>query len=111
MLETYFLLLFVMVSFHFLMDYPLQSDFIAKFKARIVDGKYNPFWYHCLTAHSFIHALPVLLLTSNIVYGVIMVVSHWIIDYAKCENKISLNVDQLLHLCVILLIATSHIFM
>ena len=100
----------LLLCFHFLMDYPLQGDFIAKFKARVVDGKPNVFWYHCLTAHSFIHTLPVLLITSSVLLSSIMLVSHWLIDLLKCENKISLNVDQFLHLCVIFLLSTLYTF-
>lgn len=98
-------ILFLLICFHFLFDYPLQGDFIAKFKARTVDGKPNEFWLHCLTAHSFMHALPILIVTGSVQLAAFMVISHWMIDFAKCENKISLNLDQFLHLIVITIIS------
>lgn len=91
----------VLLGFHFLCDYPLQGDFVAKFKARKIDGKHNIFWKHCLTSHSYIHALPLLLLTGSLLASAFLFVTHWIIDFLKCENKISLNQDQALHLIVI----------
>ena len=97
-------LLFLLAIGHFLCDYPLQGDFIAKYKARYVDGLYNPLWKHVLTAHAFIHAGPVVLLTGSVWAGLFMVVTHFCIDYSKCEGKISFNTDQLLHLSVIAII-------
>lgn len=107
-MQDYILLLFILVACHFLCDYPLQNDFVAKYKARKVDGKYNNFWYHCLTGHAFIHALPVLIFTQNVYLGLLMVVTHWLTDFAKCEGKITLNQDQFIHISVVVLIATIH---
>lgn len=103
-------LLFLLLCGHFLCDYPLQGDFLSKFKAKYVGGEYNPIWYHCLTAHSMIHALPVLLLTHNPTLAAFMTVSHFIIDKAKCDHGITFNQDQALHILIIVGIAVIHFF-
>lgn len=98
-------LLVALVFSHFLCDYALQNDFIAKFKARLVDGKYNPMWIWILTAHASIHALPVLILTKSLSLTSLMFITHWFIDLCKCEGRISFNQDQWLHLMVVFSIA------
>lgn len=104
------LLLLLLLGFHFICDYPLQGDFIARYKERwIADGP-NPIWYHCLTAHSFIHMIPVLLLTGSVCLGILMLVTHWLIDFMKCEGKLTFNQDQALHIIVILLISILYYF-
>lgn len=94
---------------HFVCDYPLQGDFLAKYKARWVNDGPNKIWLHCITAHSAIHALPVLLITGSLGLGAFMFVTHWIIDTLKCEGKISLNMDQFLHFCVIAIITAYYV--
>lgn len=98
-------LLAVLICTHFLCDYALQNDFIAKFKARFVDGKYNTMWGWVLSAHAAIHALPVLLLTQSLGTALLMFVTHWFIDLCKCEGRITLNQDQAMHLLVVFTIA------
>ena len=49
-------------------------------------------------AHALIHGGAVYLITGQLVYGLIETVSHWLIDFAKCEGKISMHVDQALHI-------------
>lgn len=94
-----------LVMAHFLCDYPLQGDFVSKFKARFVDEKYNPMWGWILSAHAGIHALPVLLLTNSLWLVALMFFSHFFIDFLKCEKKISFNQDQTFHLLIILVIS------
>lgn len=93
-----------LVFAHFLCDFALQNDFVAKFKARIVDGKYNDMWVWVLLAHSCIHALAALIITKSVWLSLLMVVTHFAIDTYKCEKKCSLATDQYLHLIVILII-------
>lgn len=104
-MNEHILLLLILVGFHFVCDYPLQGDFVAKFKARIVDGNKNQIWKWVLTAHASIHALPVLILTSSIPACLFLFATHFLIDFLKCENKINLDQDQILHLLVITLIS------
>lgn len=92
----------ILVCAHFICDFPLQGDFVAKFKARTIDGKHNPIWVWVLTAHAAAHALPTLLLTKSLVLASVVFITHWIIDLSKCEGRITFNQDQTYHLVVIL---------
>lgn len=100
MIHTFILLVFA----HFLCDFALQNDFVAKFKARYIEGKYNPMWYWVLPAHAGIHALAVLLITHSVILSLFMFITHTAIDYTKCAGKISFNKDQTLHLIVVAII-------
>lgn len=100
--------LFFLIIGHFLCDFPWQNDYLAINKFPIVRGHINPVWKWCMTAHCAIHMLPVMLVTQNIYYGLIMFVSHFIIDYAKCRDRITYDTDQILHLAVVFWIAVIY---
>lgn len=108
MVDT-FLLFSTLICAHFLLDFGIQGDFVAKYKARLVEGKDNVIWNWVLTAHAASHSLPVLLLTQSVWLGLFMFVSHFIIDFLKCEQKINFNQDQTLHILVIAVITASSI--
>jgi len=96
-------ILFLLTVGHFLCDYPLQGDFLARGKNHV-----NPIpgvpWYQCLTAHAGIHSGMVYLITGSLFLGLLEFVLHFGIDYTKCSGKISYNTDQFLHfLCKILI--------
>lgn len=93
------LLIFKLLMGHALADYPLQGDFIGKFKCRHIPSPIPgvTIWFHLLTAHALIHAGAVLLVTGSPVAAAIEFVLHWFIDFAKCENWTNFHVDQLLH--------------
>lgn len=98
MLEIFALLIFA----HFLADYPLQGDFLARGKNRMAPIPGIPF-YHPLTAHAVIHGGFVGVITGNLGLGLAEAVIHWIIDDSKCRGRISFGTDQALHLgCKIL---------
>jgi hypothetical protein len=90
-------LLFLLICGHFLADYPLQADFLARGKNRANPIPGVPF-YQCLAAHAFIHGGMVYLITNNIWLGIAETISHAIIDDAKCTGKIGFNTDQALHI-------------
>jgi hypothetical protein len=90
-------MLFQLIAVHFLCDYPLQGDFIGKFKNRHMTECPVP-WWHLMTAHSFIHGLGVLLVTGSLVLACIEVVLHFVIDVLKCEGITNIHTDQLLHI-------------
>ena len=108
---TFFHLLFLLVAFHFILDFAIQGDFVAKFKARHIEGHYNSMWKWVLTAHAAAHAIPVLLFTGSIYLMLFMFISHFVIDYLKCEGKFGFDIDQISHLFVILLISAITYFM
>jgi hypothetical protein len=93
MLDIFALLVFA----HFLADYPLQSDFLAKGKNRTMPIPGIPF-YHPLTAHAVIHGGFVGLITGTVWLGLAETVIHWITDDAKCRGKIGYNTDQAIHI-------------
>ena len=94
---------------HFLLDFAIQGDFVAKYKARTIDDSNNVMWKWVLTAHAASHTLPVLLLTQSVLLGLVMFISHFIIDFLKCEQKINFNQDQTLHILVITVLTAASI--
>lgn len=95
--------LFLLMVGHFIADYPLQGDFLAKAKNR-----YNPIpgvpWYHALTAHCFIHAGAVFFITGHLWAALIEFMCHFAIDDMKCAGNLTYNQDQFLHILTKLLI-------
>lgn len=95
---------------HYVLDYPLQSDFLARTK-----GEY---WYSLL-AHSMIYGLGIafvfkLLGVFTIWKACILVGAHIIIDYKKATAKDKtkaltsyLYIDQALHLIINLILYVS----
>lgn len=97
MLSNFVFLLFWLIVAHALCDYPLQGDFLAQGKNRnTAVGKL--FWPHCLFAHCVIHAGAIALITGSIWLGLAEGVIHALTDWLKCENRISFNTDQFIHL-------------
>lgn len=92
-----------MILAHYILDYPLQSDYLAKTK-----GTDN----YSLLAHSTIYGLGMALMFKligvfTIEKAIILVVSHFIIDYMKSHTKNKklalttyLYIDQLTHIFI-----------
>jgi len=93
-------LLFQFIVGHALADFVLQSDAMAVYKSRHMKHEHNGFppWYYWLTSHALIHGGVVYLITGSCILGIIETGVHWLIDLCKCEHKISLHTDQLLHI-------------
>lgn len=87
----------IMVACHFLADYPLQGDFLAKGKNRTNPIPGIAFW-HPLTAHASIHGGFVGVITGSAQLGCLEAIIHWITDDAKCRGWISYNTDQAIHI-------------
>ena len=103
--------LFLLFAGHFLADFPLQGDHIAKTKNRhyspdyIPEGqKPTPIWFYSLTAHAMIQGLMVFLITQRLDLTLYQIITHWVIDFMKCENWINPHIDQLFHYSVLLTI-------
>ncbi len=104
-LGTAAVIFFALVIGHVLADYPLQGRFLSMAKNRHADvsclfgGETPPrgIWIHALTAHSLIQAGAVWWVTGSMALGLVELVLHWVIDFAKCENWMNFTVDQLLH--------------
>lgn len=105
-------ILFKLIIGHALADFSLQTDAMAKGKNRnrkpdyIPEGqKYMPTWYYWLSAHALIHAGAVWLITGMPILALFQFITHWIIDFVKCENWTNPHQDQFLHGIVLILTA------
>jgi hypothetical protein len=103
MINLFFLLIFG----HCIADTSLQSDVMARGKSRHnpidpnrvpVGQKPMKLWYMWLTHHSFIQGGLVYIITGSFLYFYLEIISHWIIDFFKCEGSYSPIEDQLLHI-------------
>jgi hypothetical protein len=100
-------LLLLLAMTHFLCDFGLQSDRMAREKCPGCDN--TLFWGWWLAAHASIHGLGVALITGHPWLGLAEAVFHAGIDRMKCAGWFNLTVDQVLHLsckvlwCVLLL--------
>lgn len=109
-MDVFYTTFVLLVFFHFLADFPLQGDFMAKAKNPQLSSK--EVWPVVLTGHCMIHAGFVLLVTNSLALAFLQFASHFTIDYAKCVGWLggrwSFLVDQLLHVAVLLFIAISY---
>ena len=93
-----------LVLAHFLCDFGLQSDRMAREKCPGRDATLPWGWW--LTAHASIHGLAVGLITGLPTLALAEVWIHALIDWLKCRHWYGITVDQLLHLaCKLLWVA------
>lgn len=97
--------LWLMLCGHALMDFPLQSDFIAKGKCPKASPQFVP-WYYVMASHALVHGLAVTaaislalgrLAPGAVLAGIFESALHFAIDVLKCENCTNIHVDQALH--------------
>lgn len=81
---------------HFLCDYPLQGDFLAKAKNHKSPIPGVP-WYQALLAHAAIQGGMVWLVTGSPTLGIMEFVFHGVTDYLKSDEELSYNQDQAIH--------------
>lgn len=89
----------LMLAGHAVADYPLQGDWLSKAKNHkldLVPGEV--IWPMALMSHSAIHGGFVYLVTGSFLLAGLEFVAHSVIDYLKCDGKLSYNEDQALHL-------------
>lgn len=110
-------LLTLLVFTHFLCDFSLQNDYVAKAKDSNSPLGSNGIWVIVLSAHSAIHALPVFLTgiylfgldrPAGFTMGLFMFLTHFFIDRIKTCGKISYYQDQVLHIVVVFIIAATY---
>lgn len=101
-------LLLLLVA-HFLADFPLQGDYMAKAK-NPTQNKWE-IWVPVMFGHCLIHAGFVYVITQQLSLAFLQFVTHWIIDVSKCRGRLSKDgakaflIDQLSHLYVLFIIA------
>lgn len=82
----------LLVAGHFVADYPLQGDFLARAKAE------GPLRIYHLIAHCGIHAGTVALITGSVWLAIGEFIAHAAIDETKTRGGISFAADQALHI-------------
>ncbi len=93
MFVAFLTLLCLLMLGHILMDFPLQTDFMAKGKNWNTAVPDIP-WYYIMGAHCALHAGAVWLLTGSPLLGMIEFVIHFILDCLKCAGKTNMHIDQ-----------------
>lgn len=102
-------ILFKLLLAHFLCDFPLQGDYMAKFKSWKQSGSEPDVAGWLLLGHGTIHGGAVYLVTGSQVLGVIETVLHVVIDSLKITGKITYSQDQWAHLgCKFAYVALIH---
>lgn len=116
---TFIIMLFKLLISHALCDFSLQTSAMAAGKNRhnkpkddaVPPGqKVVNVWFYWLTSHALIHAGGVLVVTGNVLAAFAMAVTHFTIDFVKCEGYTNPHIDQALHLIVNLAIATHVVY-
>lgn len=103
-----FELFILLVLGHLVADYVFQTDSIALGKNNTLDpAKFGVNWYYWMASHAATHSLIVYVLTMNIWACLFELVSHFAIDYFKCNKKYGLHTDQLLHIVCKLVIVVG----
>ena len=102
-MEAVLILFFNLIIGHCIGDYVLQLGPMSAAKSRHSKmkeqyGEDFPQWYYWLTAHALTHSAIVIIITGNYLFAVLEAISHWVIDFCKCEKWITLHQDQLGHL-------------
>ena len=82
----------LLIAAHFVADYPLQGDFLARTKAE------GPLRVWHLFGHSAIHGGAVLLVTGSLLLFVLETAAHMLIDENKVHGRTTFAQDQALHL-------------
>ncbi|NBC37377.1 DUF3307 domain-containing protein [Novosphingobium sp. FSY-8] len=86
----------LLIGAHFICDYPLQGDFLAKAKSRVAPIPGVP-WQQAMAAHCAIHGAAVAIITGLWWLALAEGCIHWITDDAKCRGRLSFNQDQAIH--------------
>lgn len=106
-IEMVFWLLFC----HVLADYPLQTPEMGKYKNKrnqptLPDStaKRVSVWPAYLTAHAFVHA-GLSAIVVGVPLGFLIGICHWTQDYLKCRIQYSPNLDQAIHIFILIIIS------
>ncbi|MDX1495926.1 MAG: DUF3307 domain-containing protein [Salinisphaeraceae bacterium] len=97
-------MLFFLLVWHSLADFPLQGDWMVHSKVRSArqpsssSARPDLIWVHVLTAHCMVHGGGVALITGSIWLGIAEIVAHWLTDFAKGEGLYGFHTDQALHI-------------
>ena len=111
-MSTHAEVLFALLLGHAVADYPLQTDYIARFKnwnnasPPPPGQKQQAVWPYVMSAHAATHSAAVWIVTSSLTLAACEFVAHWLIDAAKCAGRTDIHTDQALHVvCKVLWLA------
>lgn len=92
--------LFLLLALHGLIDYSLQTSWLAEAKNRHrnPDCKLGMPWQLAMLSHCLQHGLGVFIAMNSLPLALLETVVHYAIDCIKCENGIGPWTDQGLHL-------------
>lgn len=92
-------ILIYMIATHFLVDYPLQGEWLSAIKNPSISRvPGETIWPLALFGHAIMHAVVVQIITGSWSLFVIELAAHMAIDYSKCKGRFGYNTDQYLHL-------------
>ena len=96
---------------HVICDFTgLQGEFIANGKSRLTAYAGIPFIFP-LAAHALIHAGSVWYITQSKFLMSFEFITHFIIDFMKCEGFFTFVGDQVMHTCVLVMIVILYSFL
>jgi hypothetical protein len=96
-------MLFALLLGHCVADFPLQTEWIAKYKnwknasPPPPGQKQQAVWPYVMSAHAGTHAAAVWVVTGSPLLAGLEFVAHWAIDALKCANVTDIHKDQVLH--------------
>lgn len=104
------IIIFWLIAIHFIADYPLQTSEMGKYKNKrnqpsppYKKAKQVSVWFAYLTSHAFVHAGLSALIVGPF-FGFIIGSIHGIQDYFKCKIQYSPNLDQIIHIIILIII-------
>lgn len=97
MTQNFLLMAIALIGAHCFFDYAGQGDFMSNAKNRLKPIPTVP-WQTILASHAAIHGAAVALITGIWWLFLAEAIIHFITDDAKCQNKITFNQDQAIHL-------------
>lgn len=110
--NSFVVTLFVLCFGHFLADFSLQNDYMARTKNHTLIES-DATWLPVMIAHCMIHAGVVFVITGRFWMAYVMLLTHFLIDVSKCAGYLGYGargfmVDQGLHLLVIVLLTWGY---
>jgi hypothetical protein len=89
---------FMLIASHYFGDYVFQGEPMAKGKNHRQNKDGHVPWYVWLSAHAAVHATLVGVVLGAWYWALAEYCLHWLIDYRKCDGRLSFHRDQQLHL-------------
>ncbi len=105
--------IFWLICAHAIADYPLQPSEMARYKnprnrpEPPTGAKPATIWPAYLTAHALIHAGAAAFVVGPEL-GLAVGICHWLQDYIKTRYQFSPNIDQLIHIVILIFVGAIY---